>query len=92
MFTVVYCAGCVYVYSRVLRWLCLCLQSCIALVVPNPKALGELAAGLGIKDVEFEQLCSNVAVEKEVLKKLMDVGKKGTTGVCCFVHARVKST
>lgn len=49
---------------------------CIALVVPNQKNLTELAEKIGIKGVEFEDLCTNEKVEAEVLKELMNMGKK----------------
>ncbi|XP_052784060.1 long-chain-fatty-acid--CoA ligase 4-like isoform X1 [Mya arenaria] len=51
-------------------------NSCIALVVPNHKALGELATNLGLRDLEFEDMCTNSKIEQAVLKQLMDTGRK----------------
>ncbi|KAH3813357.1 fatty acid CoA ligase Acsl3-like [Dreissena polymorpha] len=51
-------------------------SSCIALVVPNVKNITELAAKLGLKDVPFEELCSNDKVEAAVLKELASLGQK----------------
>lgn len=48
---------------------------CVALVCPNEKALGELAATLSING-EFEELCSNKTIEKAVLKELVEHAKK----------------
>lgn len=48
---------------------------CIALVLPNPKALVALADSLGIKG-EFEDLCTNPDINKAVLKALNDQAKK----------------
>lgn len=48
---------------------------CVALIVPTEKALGELAATLGIEG-EFEALCSNKVIEKAVLKELSEHAKK----------------
>lgn len=48
---------------------------CVALIVPTEKALGELAASLGIEG-EFEALCSNKVIEKAVLKELSEHAKK----------------
>lgn len=60
---------------------------CIALVVPNQKNLAELAEKIGIKGVEFEELCTNEKVEAEVLKKLMDMGKKcERSNILCFFN------
>lgn len=49
---------------------------CVALVVPNQQQLSELAKKKGIAEQPFEQLCSNVEIEKSVLQELVDHGKK----------------
>ncbi|KAL4219831.1 Long-chain-fatty-acid--CoA ligase 4 [Mactra antiquata] len=49
---------------------------CIALIVPNQKNLTELAGKIGITGKEFEELCADEKVEKEVLKEMANVGKK----------------
>lgn len=49
---------------------------CIALIVPSQKNLTELAKKIGITGKEFEELCADEKVEKEVLKELANVGKK----------------
>lgn len=51
-------------------------HSIVALVVPNPKHLKELAQAQGISETEFEQLCSLPAMEKIVLKELAEQGRK----------------
>lgn len=48
---------------------------CVALVVPNEKALSELAESLGVRG-EFAELCSNPIIEKAVLKELSEHAKK----------------
>lgn len=48
----------------------------VALIVPNPKHLEEIAARHGIHDVEFEELCSSPVIEKAVIKELADHAKK----------------
>ncbi|XP_052758691.1 long-chain-fatty-acid--CoA ligase 4 isoform X3 [Galleria mellonella] len=48
----------------------------VALVVPNPRHLAELAARLGLPDRDFDQLCHNTAVEKAVVKELADHARK----------------
>lgn len=48
----------------------------VALLVPNPRHLVELAARIGLSETDFEQLCQNSAVEKAVVKELADHAKK----------------
>lgn len=48
----------------------------VALVVPSPPQLEDLASRAGISDQTFEQLCANAAVEKAVIKELEEHGKK----------------
>ncbi|XP_060803093.1 long-chain-fatty-acid--CoA ligase 4 isoform X3 [Amyelois transitella] len=48
----------------------------VALVVPNPAHLAELARRAGLPDAEFEALCHNTAMEKAVVKELADHAKK----------------
>lgn len=47
----------------------------VALVVPNEKALKELAASIDVTG-GLEELCSNKAVEKAFLKELVEQAKK----------------
>ena len=51
-------------------------MTCIALIVPNQKNLIEMAEKMGIKDVPFDELCENTAVEKEVLKQVTSLAQK----------------
>lgn len=51
-------------------------QYCVALVVPNPKTLEEIAARHGIVGVEFEDLCSSPVIEKAVLREMAEHAKK----------------
>lgn len=48
---------------------------CVALVVPNQKALEDLAATLGVKG-EFDELCTSKVMEKAVIKELAEHAKK----------------
>ncbi|XP_049868981.1 long-chain-fatty-acid--CoA ligase 4 isoform X2 [Pectinophora gossypiella] len=48
----------------------------VALLVPNPHHLAELAAKLGLPEMDFDQLCQNGAVEKAVVKEIADHAKK----------------
>lgn len=48
---------------------------CVALVVPNAKALKELAASLNIRG-EFEELCANPEIEKAFLNEFSEHAKK----------------
>ncbi|CRK86999.1 CLUMA_CG000812, isoform A [Clunio marinus] len=50
-------------------------EYCVALIVPNAKALKELAATLNISG-SFEELCSNIEVEKAALKEITEQGKR----------------
>ena len=50
---------------------------CIALIVPSQKNLTEMAKKVGVTGKEIEELCEDEKVEKEVLKELAVVGKKG---------------
>lgn len=53
-------------------------QFTVALVVPNPKHLLELAIKQGVSDVEFEQLCASPVIEKAVIKELAEHARKCT--------------
>ncbi|XP_022121866.2 long-chain-fatty-acid--CoA ligase 4 isoform X1 [Pieris rapae] len=48
----------------------------VALLVPNPRHLAELATRIGLPEMEFEQLCQNAEVEKAVVKELADHARK----------------
>ncbi|XP_045767998.1 long-chain-fatty-acid--CoA ligase 4 isoform X1 [Maniola jurtina] len=48
----------------------------VALLVPNPRHLQELAARIGVTETDFEQLCQNSAVEKAVVKELAEHARK----------------
>lgn len=48
----------------------------VALVVPNPKHLKELAFSLGIPDTGFEELCTSPVVNKAVVEEIAGHGKK----------------
>lgn len=48
----------------------------VALLVPNPQHLSELAARIGLPDMDFEQLCNNAEIEKAVVKELADHARK----------------
>lgn len=48
----------------------------VALVVPNPKHLKELAIKQGVPDAEFEQLCTSPVMEKAVIKELAEHARK----------------
>ncbi|KAI8428366.1 hypothetical protein MSG28_002551 [Choristoneura fumiferana] len=48
----------------------------VALVVPHPQHLAELAARAGLPPGDFDQLCKSEAVEKAVVKELADHAKK----------------
>lgn len=47
----------------------------VALLVPNPRHLSELAARVGV-DGNFETLCENAAMEKAVVRELADHARK----------------
>lgn len=51
-------------------------QNTVALIVPNPQALDEIAERQGIKGMEFEELCSSPVMEKAVVHELAEHGKK----------------
>lgn len=51
-------------------------QFTVALVVPNPKHLKELAIKQGVPDAEFEQLCTSPVMEKAVIKELAEHARK----------------
>lgn len=52
-------------------------QFTVALVVPNPKHLKELAIKQGcLQDAEFEQLCTSPVMEKAVTKELAEHARK----------------
>ncbi|KAF9410414.1 hypothetical protein HW555_010495 [Spodoptera exigua] len=48
----------------------------VALLVPHPLHLAELAARLGLPDMDFDALCQNPTVEKAVVKELADHARK----------------
>ncbi|XP_011303691.1 long-chain-fatty-acid--CoA ligase 4 isoform X2 [Fopius arisanus] len=48
----------------------------VALVVPNPRLLEEIAVNLGITNASLEELCENPAMEKAVLQELLEQSKK----------------
>ena len=49
----------------------------VALVVPNPTHLTEIASRLSIpEDLSFEELCDNPEIEKAVLHEINEHGKK----------------
>ncbi|XP_072937242.1 long-chain-fatty-acid--CoA ligase 4 [Epargyreus clarus] len=48
----------------------------VALLVPNPQRLAELAQRAGLPDMDFDQLCQHPAVEKAVVKELADHARK----------------
>ncbi|XP_050670351.1 long-chain-fatty-acid--CoA ligase 4 isoform X2 [Leptidea sinapis] len=48
----------------------------VALLVPNPRHLVELAAKIGVPETDFEKLCQNAEVEKAVVKELADHARK----------------
>ncbi|XP_048487431.1 long-chain-fatty-acid--CoA ligase 4 isoform X3 [Plutella xylostella] len=48
----------------------------VALLVPNPQHLSDLAARVGVAGLSFEQLCESEAVEKAVVKELADHARK----------------
>lgn len=60
-------------------------QFTVALVVPNPKHLKELAIKQGVPDAEFEQLCSSPVMEKAVIKELAEHARK-----CKSTHRKSK--
>lgn len=51
-------------------------QFTVALVVPNPKHLKELAIKQGLPDAEFEHLCTLPVMEKAVIKELAEHARK----------------
>ncbi|KAG6441112.1 hypothetical protein O3G_MSEX001677 [Manduca sexta] len=48
----------------------------VALLVPNPQHLADLAGRVGLPEMDFEQLCQNSSVEKAVVKELADHARK----------------
>ncbi|XP_043274109.1 long-chain-fatty-acid--CoA ligase 4 isoform X2 [Venturia canescens] len=48
----------------------------VALVVPNPRSLEEIAANLNITTKNLEELCENPRIEKAVLHELVEQAKK----------------
>lgn len=48
----------------------------VALLVPNPRHLADLAARIGLPEMDFDQLCQNTNVEKAVVKELADHARK----------------
>lgn len=47
----------------------------VALLVPNPRHLAELAARVGV-DGNFDTLCQNATMEKAVVRELADHARK----------------
>lgn len=48
----------------------------VALVVPNPHHIEEIAINLGITNASIEELCENSQIEKAVLQELIEQSKK----------------
>lgn len=48
----------------------------VALLVPNPRHLADLAGRIGLPETDFDQLCQNTNVEKAVVKELADHARK----------------
>jgi long-chain acyl-CoA synthetase len=53
----------------------------VALVVPNPNNLEEIASNLGITGKSLEELCNSPQIEKAVLQELVEQAKK-----CTFLY------
>ncbi|KAL5289305.1 ACSL4 family protein [Megaselia abdita] len=51
-------------------------QFVVALVVPNPKELEDLAAKNGITSTKFEDLCDSPVLEKAIIKEMAEHAKK----------------
>lgn len=51
-------------------------QHTVALIVPNPVALDEIAERQGLRGMDFDQLCSSPVMEKAVVQELAEHGKK----------------
>lgn len=51
-------------------------QHTVALIVPNPQHLDEIAERQGLKGMEFEELCTSPVMEKAVVQELAEHGKK----------------
>lgn len=51
-------------------------QFVVALVVPNPKELEDLAAKNGITSSKFEDLCDSPVLEKAIIKEMAEHAKK----------------
>lgn len=51
-------------------------QFVVALVVPNPKELEDLAAKNGITSTKFEDLCDSPVLEKAMIKEMAEHAKK----------------
>lgn len=50
----------------------------IALIVPNPKGLQELATREGVSETRFEELCDSPAVNKAILKEFAEQARKSS--------------
>lgn len=48
----------------------------VALIVPNPTRLKEIAEKMNLSSLTFEQLCAHPEIEKQVLADLQEHGKK----------------
>lgn len=63
----------------------------VALVVPHPARLAELALRAGLPDMDFERLCENHTVEQAVVKELAEHARKCKyTIICTYCHKKNK--
>lgn len=51
-------------------------QYTVALIVPNPKCIEELAAKCGLVSKSFEELCTSSIIENAVIKEILEHGLK----------------
>lgn len=51
-------------------------QHTVALIVPNPQHLEEIAERQGMAGKEFEELCASPVIEKAVVQELAEHGRK----------------
>lgn len=61
-------------------------QFVVALVVPNPKELEDLAAKNGITSSKFEDLCESPVLEKAILKEIAEHARKCEFVLFFFLH------
>lgn len=64
-------------------------QHTVALIVPNPHHLEEIAERQGMAGKEFEELCASPVMEKAVVQELAEHGKKCEFCLCWFWNMRV---